>query len=528
MRTLHKTSLISLLALGAGCGDDLYYEDTGEALWSSAIASANDGIYVRLPVAGELIRIGLSDGALSGVSLVDLNGVKPDRLIASPDGSKVLVFGSWMECKDDSEDIIFVDECDYLDRIENSVLSIVSDGSLTNEVSIPSHLNTVSFSNDGEIAVAYLDYQSEEDIAVEGFADLGEVAFIRLADGSKGSTSVGFSPSDILFSPDGQAVVMSRSQVVAVDLATFEKTLEAPLTLDADQAINPSDAELAFDADSGLLTLLLTVQGSSDLYMLDMQSKYWNIGDLGGIPSEIGVDNASSQSIFVFGNSSKVVILDHSDLSTLNSASIEDVNLEEPANAVQMGDGFAILYNDYNDYVHDVYKLDLNTRELTEYVVGNPVSELHVTQSGRFAVSIDRPEYASGSGIDYYQDSRWGLSIMDLSGDDVVSLVAEAKPVGLALVEDAENSYALALLENSDTLLQVDLNNPTSAVEVALAAPPVEIAAMPDGNFAISHNQGLGMVSILNPNTLELQTVSNFAAINLFEQQELPRRNGEE
>jgi hypothetical protein len=186
------------------------------------------------------------------------------------------------------------------------------------------------------------------------------------------------------------------------------------------------------------------------------------------------------------------------------------------------------LYNDYNDYVHDVYKLDLNTRELTEYVVGNPVSELHVTQSGRFAVSIDRPEYASGSGIDYYQDSRWGLSIMDLSGDDVVSLVAEAKPAGLALVEDAENSYALALLENSDTLLQVDLNNPTSAVEVALAAPPVEIAAMPDGNFAISHNQGLGMVSILNPNTLELQTVSNFAAINLFEQQELPRRNGEE
>ena len=46
---------------------------------------------------------------------------------------------------------------------------------------------------------------------------------------------------------------MSRSQVVAVDLETFEKALETPLTLDADQAINPSGAELAFDADSGIL-----------------------------------------------------------------------------------------------------------------------------------------------------------------------------------------------------------------------------------------------------------------------------------
>ena len=36
---------------------------------------------------------------------------------------------------------------------------------------------------------------------------------------------------------------MSQSQVVAVDLDTFERTLEAPLTLDADQAINPSNAD---------------------------------------------------------------------------------------------------------------------------------------------------------------------------------------------------------------------------------------------------------------------------------------------
>ena len=69
---------------------------------------------------------------------------------------------------------------------------------------------------------------------------------------------------------------------------------------------------------------------------------------------------------------------------------------------------------------------------------------------------------------------------MDLSSDDTVSLVAENKPVGLTLVEDEEKSYALALLEGSDTLLQLIVS--TSAVEVDASLPdPVAISAMPDG-----------------------------------------------
>ena len=518
----NKMSILTVLGLGVAC-NSYYYDGNDNALWDINVASANDGIYINLPVAGELIRVNTN-----GVSIIDLDGATPTDLISSPDGSKVLVFAEWQECTDDSEDIKFVNDCPSGDLVVNSVLDIVSDATLQTEVEIPSHLNTVSFSGDGEIVVAYLDYDSNPDIQVSGFADLGEVAFIRLADGTKGSASVGFSPSEVLFSPDGQAVVMSRSQVVAVDLSTFEKTLEAPLTLDADQSIDPSGAELAFDADNGLVTLLLTVHSSSDLYMLDLETKYWNIGNLGAVPSAIGVDNSTSQSVFVFGANSKAVILDHSELSTLNSASLEEVDLEEPANKTLLGNGFAMLYNDYNSSVYDVYKLDLNSRLLTEYVVANPVSELHLTDSGGFAVAILRPEESYGSGIDYYQDARWGLAIMDLSSDDSVSLVAEAEPVGLALVEDGENSYALTLMEGMDTLLQIDLSNPTSAVEVDLPAPPLAIDSMPDGRFVISHNQGLGMVSILDPATLELETMSNFAAINLFEDKELPRRGEEE
>jgi len=38
--------------------------------------------------------------------------------------------------------------------------------------------------------------------------------------------------------------------------------------------------------------------------------------------------------------------------------------------------------------------------------VGNPVDQMFVTDSGRYAVSIERPESNNGSGIDSYQDAR--------------------------------------------------------------------------------------------------------------------------
>ena len=514
-----RTSLSILTALTLLSACETYQADYRDgALWDTNVASANDGIYINLPFADELIRVNTG-----GISVVDLDGAVPTRLVESPDGSQVLVFASWQECKEDDSDIIFPEDCD--DLVENSVLSIVSDAAVTSEVDIPSHLNTVSFSNDGAIAVAYLDDSVGGDIQVDGFADLGEVAFIRISNGVKGSASVGFSPSKVLFSPDNQAVVMSQSQVVAVDLDTFERTLEAPLTLDADQAINPSNAELAYDPESGVTNLLLTVQGSSDIYMLNLDSKYWNIGDLGAIPTDIGVDDITAQSVFVFSGSSKAMILDHSELATLNASSLQEVDLEEPSNKALMGDGFAMLYNDASGAVRDVYKLDLTTRELTEYVVSNPVSELMVTDSGSYAVAVVRPENANSSD---YQDSRYGLSILDLSSDESISLVAQSEPIGVALVEDESNSYALALLDGSDTLLQVNLASPNSPAEVDLPAPPVSIASMPDGNFVITHNQTLGMVSILDPATLEIQTMSNFAVTNMFEQKELPRTEGAE
>ena len=514
-------SIILLSMLGACTQEGYQYLE--HDLWDINVVPASDGVYISLPKAESLLRV-QDDASWAGV---ELGGARPTRMIPSPDGSSVLVFADWEECPDDDPEIILKSDCpDAL--VSHRELAIVQDGMSTQVMSIPSHLNTVEFSSDGSIAVAYLDYSQGGEINVDGIADLGEVAFIRLADGVKSSVSVGFSPSRVLFGPNNTAVVMSRSQVVAVDLTTFEKVLEAPLSLDADQQVDPSGAELAYDAQSGNTSLLLTVAGSSDLYMLDLANEFWNIGDLGAIPSAIGVDNTSSKSVFVFGSSSKAVILDHSSLSTLNSSSLDTIRLEEPANKIILGEGFAMLYHSSNDYVHDVYRINLYTEELTEYVVANPLSSLVLTPSGAHAVGIMRPEYTYSSGVDAYQDNRWGIVILDTSSNDSVSLVAEAKPIGLEIVENESGSFALVLMSGLDYLLQVDLQTPSASSKVDLPAAPLALDSMPDGRFVISHDVQLGMISLLDPTTLDINTIDGFALEGILSKPVLNKRNEEE
>ena len=139
-----------------------------------------------------------------------------------------------------------------------------------------------------------------------------------------------------------------------------------------------------------------------------------------------------------------------------------------------------------------------------------------------------RPEYSYGSGIDAYQDSRWGIAILDTTSNDSVSLVAESRPISLEIIENESGSFALVLMEGIDYLLQVDLNAPSSSSKVDLPAAPLALDTMPDGRFVISHDLDMGMVSFLDPLTLELNTVDGFALEAILKEATLTRRTQEE
>ena len=158
----------------------------------------------------------------------------------------------------------------------------------------------------------------------------------------------------------------------------------------------------------------------------------------------------------------------------------------------------------------------------------NPVSSMQLTSSGRYAVGVLRPESSYTNDLDGFQDARWGLGIVDLAGEDAVSLVTESAPVGIALVEDESASYALVLLEAQEYLLYIDLANPSAAIQVDLPASPTRLSTLPDGRFLISHTASLGLLSFLDPQTLEMQSASGFAVAGLLAEDTLPRRGEEE
>jgi hypothetical protein len=319
---------------------------------------------------------------------------------------------------------------------------------------------------------------------------------------------------------------MSRSVVVAVDLTTFEKVLEAPLRLDADDQVDPSGAALTADGS----TLLVTVVGSSDLYMLELSDSgaYWNLASLGAEPASLAVDDQTNRSVFVFANAPEVNVLDNDGLDAFSQGLIEDISLDEAVTDILIGNGQAILYNSVAASTHDVYQLDLDSLSLNEYVMDNPVSSMQLTDSGRYAVGVLRPEDSYTNDLDGFQDARWGMGIVDLIGEDAVSLVTESAPVGIALVEDEDASYALVLLQDQEYLLYIDLANPSAATQVDLPAPPTRLSTLPDGRFLISHTASMGLLSFLDPQTLEMQSASGFAVAGLLAEDTLPRRGEEE
>ncbi len=505
MRPLTPT----LLLLLAGCDPFAHWPDQGtgfyqEGLWDDDVVATEDGIYVMLPRAGELIRL-QDDGSYE---VVDLDGLRPSRIEPDPTGQRVIVFGTWPSCDDDDPKIERISECP------------------DEATAIPSHMNDIAFSPDGRVAVAYHNEERGAITATEGIVDLTQVVFVPLETGEARSVSIGFNPSDILFTDDGAAaVVMSRSQVVVVDLDTFTPTTAYPLTLDPDQSVDPADAVLTPDGDYALVA----IEGASELYVLDLLNPSITIETLESPPADLSVykdpndDTDPGVTLVVYGDRASLDMLAND-----NAFNLEDsVELDDPVTRILEGDGFVLLYNDSGRRLYDVYRYDFATGDLVEYVVDNPVHSMQLSESGTWAVGVLSPESSGGSGIDQYQDANWGLAVLDLLGDDAISLVVEAEPVGVELLENEDGAFALVLMDGVDQLYEVNLAQPGAATAIDLPAPPTGIGTLPDGRFYITHDASLGLISFLDPATGALAQASGFAAPSLFTDDTLPRR-GEE
>jgi hypothetical protein len=485
-------------------------------LWDRAVVpSADGGIYAALPQAHALAYA--APGA-DAVRVTLEHDAEPTRLLASPNATRLLAFTQWPVCTAETKETIErVADCPY-DALEyRYALDLVEGTASYATADVPGFMNAIAFAPDDSTAVAYLDYESGEDIPVDGVVDLSEVVFLDLADGSTERMSIGFSPDEILFSAaNDKALVLSRSKATVIGLDDFSRDVTYDLTLDADVVVDPVGAQLTPDGRYAIIS----VQGSADLYTLDLEVPHVDIKELASPPSAMWVSPTTDYDFTVLGysNATRLDVYDHTYFND------HPVALEEPIDSLVGANGLVVAFNVRAD-THDVYRLDLATLEVTEYVAANPVSSLEILDVGgapAYAVAVMRPENGSGSGLDQYQDQNWGLAVLDLGDDDIVNLIVEAEPVGMALAERDGRAYALVLLEGVETLLMIDLASPSAAQQIELPAPPLAIGEMPDGSFYITHDSPLGLATFLDPlDPSSLETASGFATLGLFDDYEL-------
>ncbi len=496
------------LATLVGCNSGFY--TSSDLAWDPAVLAAKDGVYVRLPAAGKLARV-TSDGAYAEV---DLNGASPDSMTLVPGGDEVIVHASWPIC-DTARKVKWVSDCADKDLSYGHELDIVSNGAVIGtSTDVPYQFNAMGFNADASLAVAYLDFANAGSIDVTGVLNLTEAVFMDLGTSEVHRVPVGFAPENVLFTADNQkAVVLSRSQVAVVDLATWTVSVNFPLTLSANDVVEPTSVVLTPDGKDALVT----IAGSPNLYVLDLVAESIDIVELNAVPAALQVDAANDRTVIVYANTPEVDVLEHTYFST------KAYTLTEPASAISEAGTSQLLYNPGSSY-HDVYAFDVASGTLNEFRAENPVEAMYVSDDGTVAMATTTPEGGGSSGdVSSFYDSYYGLSIFDLASNHTpAALALQAAPVGVQLVSEGGVNTAFVLLDGVEELQQVDLAT-GSATTLKLPAPPVGITAMPGGPFVVSHASALGLLSFYDVASNTFVSAANFGTLGLYDQAVLPR-----
>nr|MBC8454685.1 hypothetical protein [Deltaproteobacteria bacterium] len=134
---MKNQTLIPMLAL-MGCNpwpasDSVWIDD----LWSTDIVTLDDGVYVQLPTAGNLIRVGTDNSW----QVVDLDGATP--LSMRPDATKgrLLVQAQWPVCEDTDPKIKTVEGCPENALEYKTELAIIDNGKRQAVANVPAHMN---------------------------------------------------------------------------------------------------------------------------------------------------------------------------------------------------------------------------------------------------------------------------------------------------------------------------------------------------------------------------------------------------
>lgn len=487
------------LAVLVACGEG---EGSNEKLaWDAAApVVVGDALVVRLPLSGEAVA--LRPGAEP--ERLDLGAWRIGSLGALPSGEAAVARTSAVRCVGDDvagiERVVYVADCPPEARlVPEGRFELLLGAAPSVPFEAGPWFGELTFSSDSRYAVAAI--RPDADTTGGGLVSLDSVLVLDLVSGRRWEVPVGFRASRVVFTGPAEAVdgmvVLSQSEVAIVALTGDVPVAGTvyPLTLDADQVIDPLDVAVT----PGDAYALIPVRGSSDLYVLDLKNPSINLVSLASEPTQMAVDPARDQTIFTYARRPLIEVLDHERFE------LRTVQLEEPAQHIELGPDHALLWSESS---RDVVRIALDTLRVDEVRLNFLPTRLEVAPERDFAVTL--ASEASGR-----------LELIDLRETDG-RIPGEARPFGLdgrgldvAFASEAEGTRLLLLQEGVDTLYA--LSWPSLQVEaVDLPEPPVRLGTLADGTFWITHNDALGLVSFL-PASGELVSVADFAAYGVFD-----------
>ncbi len=504
----HRT-LLMLALLTTGCGRyDIdpghYTEEVG--LWDPQSALPTDaGLFVRLTRAGDVALLTPGKDTVR----VHLDDAEIDSIEAGAGGA-VLARSTEFVCDAGATPSKYVADCpsDRLTQVGRADL-IDASGSVA-RFDVGAWYGAFTFSADGHFAVAPID--ANRPTAGGGLVNLTSVLVIDEETKTSYEVSVGFAADRVIFrnDADGKAIgmlVLSRSEVADVDLTSQVAVLRAtyPLTLDAGQTVTPIDVALTPDNHYALIT----IEGSGDLYVLDLESPSINIVALAGHPSALLVDPVSDRTYISYKASSRIDVLDHVRFD------VETLDVDSATDHLVQGPGFVFAYS--RSGALDGYRIDTTTFAVDRYRFTQPPTRVELAPDGTAAIALTA---TAGVGRLEVADLRQVDGKVDT---DVKPFGLDGVGVGLTFASDADGSRALILQDGVDTLYS--LSWPSLQVKaVDLPSPPAAIGTMPDGTFYITHQDALGLVTFLD-DADNLVEVNGFGQLGMLDR---PRLTQEE
>ena len=514
--TLFLTSLI------AGCGwnnmpthSTIYLDGP---LWdANGVLATQDGLYVPLSQAGGLALV-KPDGSYERV---DLGDGRLTRISTSPSGGTLIGIVNRYYCDDgDSQGLSrvkYAQDCYGEELTIESTVEVIRDGAVVQTVDISGAYNSITFADDDRYAIAYLDLEDPNFVS-QGVMDLTSVMVLDLEANTATAARVGFSANRVLFTYDEQgqasgAVVLSQNSVAVVDLFANPPEVDVtfPLTLDPDSTVTPVGVELTPDGQHALIS----VSNKSDLYALDLVNHSVNMVELSGIPASMAVNTAMDQTLFVYGSSPTIDVLDHDYFD------IVSYEIDESMDSIIQGEDFAILYS--TSTRHDLYHLDLTKEDVTEYRLQNPAISVHLAPTEDFAIALTRAESGYGEAI----DALPGMELIDLVNEKQLQFALEGVGLGVSFSATESSLHALLLQQGTEYVYKYELYTGV-AEQIELSAPPVAIGTMPNGDFYITHTAGAGLITFLEPSSGETTEVGGFATLGILDPVELISNEEEE